>query len=125
MNTVNRNILAKINSLATKGKYIILSEDEISECVDGEIDDGGILKACKELAGGGYVDLKYAGGGMFCLAPLKDIEPEEPQREITEVNEREPTVIKTGTAAAFFAALFGGAVGSIIASLLLAVINAF
>lgn len=123
MNTVNRNILAKINSLAQKGRYIILSEEDISECLDGEADGNAISKAFKELADGGYIDLKYSGGGMFCAAPLKDAEPEsEPEPEIKEENGREVTVVKTGTAAAFFAALFGGAFGSIIASLILSVI---
>lgn len=122
MNTINRNILAKINSLAPIGRYIILSEEDISEALATETDGDGILKSIKELSDGGYIDLKYSGGGMFCVAPLKDIEPEpEPQEEIAEA-ERGVTVIRTGTAAAFFAALFGGAVGSIIASLILSVI---
>ena len=123
MNTINRNILAKINSLAQKGRYIILSEEELSEATGTEADGESIKKACRELSRDGYIDLKYSGGGMFCVAPLKDIEPEPlPEPEIIEENEREITVVKTGTAAAFFAALFGGAFGSIIASLILSVI---
>lgn len=121
MNTTNRAVLSKINSLAPKGRYIILSEEEISEALEGQADGEAISKACKELAKGGYIDLKYSGGGMFCLAPLKDIEPVEPQAEITQ-EEREVVVVKTGTAAAFFAALIGGALGSVITSLILSVI---
>lgn len=123
MNTINRDILAKINSIAQKGRYIILSEEEISEALEYQADGESILKACKELAREGYIDLKYSGGGMFCVAPLKDIEPEPaPEPEIIEENEREVVVVKTGTVAAFFAALIGGAAGSVIASLILSVI---
>ena len=123
MNTINRDILAKINTLAQKGTYIILSEEDISEALGGQADGEAVSKACRELSRDGYIDLKYSGGGMFCLAPLKDIEPEPaPEPEIIEENEREVVVVKTGTAAAFFAALFGGALGSVIASLILSVI---
>ena len=123
MNTLNADILSKINSFAQKGRYIILSEEDICEALDSEVDGESISKACRELSDDGYIDLKYSGGGMFCLAPLKDFEPEpEPQTETVEENEREVTVVKTGTAAAFFAALIGGAAGSIIASLIMSVV---
>ena len=127
MNTINRNILAKINTCAQKGSYIILSEEDFYEVLGTETDGEIIANACKDLYKDGYIDLKYSGGGMFCVAPLRDAEPEpEPSEEISEDNGREVTVVKTGTAAAFFAALFGGALGSIIASLILSVIkNAF
>ena len=123
MNAINKAILSKINSLAPKGRYIILSEEEIADDLDGEVDGESLSKACKELSRDGYIDLKYSGGGMFCLAPLKDLEPEpEIEPEIIEDNERTTIVKKTGTAAAFFAALLGGAVGSLISSLILSVI---
>ncbi|MCH5147975.1 MAG: hypothetical protein J1G05_01260 [Clostridiales bacterium] len=120
MDTINRDILAKINSSAQKGVYIILSEEEFKEALGTQIDGKAIQDACKELAEEGYIDLKYAGGGMFCVAPLKDY-VEEPEPEFAE-DEREVVVVKTGTAAAFFAALLGGALGSIIVSLIIWVI---
>ena len=123
MDAINRNILAKINSLAQKGRYIILSEEEISECLDTGADGEVIQKACKELYREGYIDLKYSGGGMFCVAPLKDYIEPMPVEVIKETeNERETVVVKTGTVAAFFAALIGGALGSVIASLIMSVV---
>lgn len=119
MDTINRNILAKINSSAQKGTYIILSEEDFKEALGTQIDGKNIQDACKELANEGYIDLKYAGGRMFCVAPLKDYVAEEPE---FEEDEREVVVVKTGTAAAFFAALLGGALGSIIVSLIISVI---
>ena len=121
MNAINKAVLSKINSLAPKGRYIILSEEEISDALEEQTDGESISKACKELYKEGYIDLKYSGGGMFCVAPLKDIEPEPVEPEIIKESES-PTVVKTGTAAAFFAALIGGAAGSLIASLILSVI---
>lgn len=121
MNTLNREILAKINTSAPKGRYIILSEDEIKEALSAQADGEVIQKACKELYRDGYIDLKYSGGGMFCIAPLKEYTEPAPEPENTET-EREIVVAKTGTAAAFFAALVGGALGSIITSLILSVL---
>ncbi len=123
MDKKNAAVLTKINSLAAIGRYIILSEEELSEALGEEADGDAIKKACKELASDGYIDLKYSGGGMFCVAPLKY--PEKDEQEETTQNiqsEREVTVVKTGKAAAFFAALLGGAAGSLIASLILSVI---
>lgn len=122
MNATQRAILSKINSLAPIGRYIILSEDEISECLDGGTDGESILKALKELSRDEYIDLKYSGGGMFCAAPLKEVEPEPVEIVRENQKEHEVVVVKAGTAAAFFAALLGGALGSIIASLILSVI---
>lgn len=121
MDTINRGILAKINSDAQKGRYIILSEEEISEAVGLRADGETVQKACKELYKDGYIDLKYSGGGMFCVAPLKDIEEPLPEPEIKEA-ESEITVKKTGATWVFFASLIGGALGSIIASFILAVV---
>ena len=123
MDAINRNILAKINSAAQKGRYIILSEEEISECLDNDADGETIQKACKELYREGYIDLKYSGGGMFCVAPLKDYIEPVPVEVIKEKDdERKAVVVKTGTVTAFFAALLGGALGSVIASLIMSVI---
>lgn len=120
MDSTNLAVLEKINSLAAIGRYIILSEDEINEALGGKSDGEEIKNSLKELAQGGYIDLKYSGGGMFCVAPLKEYENGGSGEDIPE--ERGITVVKTGTAAAFFAALAGGALGSVIASLIMAVI---
>lgn len=113
-------MLAKINSSAPKGSYIILSEDDFKEALSYKADGDAMHRACKELFNEGYIDLKYSGGGMFCVAPLKDFVEPLPEPEIFD-EEREVTVVKTGTAAAFFAALLGGALGSLITALILSV----
>lgn len=122
MDTINREILAKINSSAQMGVYIILSEEDIKEALGTQVDGEAIQKACKELYSDGYIDLKYSGGGMFCVAPLKEfVEEPDPEPEIFE-DEQEVVVVKTGKVTAFFAALIGGALGSLITSLILSVI---
>ena len=122
MDTLNREILAKINSSAQKGSYIILSEDDFKEAISAKADGERIQLACKELFNEGYIDLKYSGGGMFCVAPLKDFVEPVPVAE-TKETEREVVVVKAGTVAAFFAALIGGALGSLITSIISAVAN--
>ena len=121
MDTINRDILKKISSSAQKGSYIILSEDDFKETLGTQIGGESIVNACKQLANEGFIDLKYAGGGMFCVAPLKDYVEPEPEPEEFE-DEREVVVVRTGTAAAFFSALIGGALGSLIASLVIWII---
>ncbi len=117
--------LEKICAAAPLGKYVILSEDEFSEAFpEGEKCRGDELgKALKNLKSDGYIDVKYSGGNMFCVAPLK-----KPEVEHVEETAEIPVFVggesKAGgkTALTFFAAMLGGALGSLIISLVFALI---
>ncbi len=117
--------LEKICAAAPLGKYVILSEDEFLESFpESEKCRGDELnKALKNLKSDGYIDVKYSGGNMFCVAPLKlpEIKPVEETAEIPVFVGGES---KAGgkTALTFFAAMLGGALGSLIISLVFALI---
>ncbi|MDE6504289.1 MAG: hypothetical protein K2L42_00270 [Clostridia bacterium] len=128
METVCCAVLDKICSLAAFGRYVIFSEDELFEAFpDGtERDFGELKKALKALVNAGYIDLKYSGGDLYCIAPLKKYEPEpEPLPAPAEEVEDKPeeNVKKSFPFSPFFAAFAGGALGSFIISLAFAVLQ--
>ena len=124
MDRIYSNVLEKICSLAPLGRYVVISEDEFWEVFpeEAERNETELRKALKSLISEGYIDMKYSGGDMYCVAPLKNYEkePEEPLEEIFEPvePERQPKA----ELKAFFAAFFGGALGSLIISLIFALI---
>lgn len=78
---------------------------------------GDLEKALSALKDGGYVDIKYSRGDMYCVAPLKKYG--EPERH--GATEAKPA--ETGENRAVFAWAFaGGAVGALIISLIFALI---
>ena len=127
METVCCAVLDKICSLAAFGRYVIFSEEELFEAFpDGtERDFGELKKALKTLVNAGYIDLKYSGGDLYCIAPLKKYEPgPEPLPVPTETVAEEPAETKRRfSVSPFFAAFAGGALGSFIISLVFAVLQ--
>lgn len=117
--------LKKICAAAPLGKYVILSEDEFLESFPENEPPRGdeLIKALKNLKSDGYIDVKYSGGNMFCVAPLKI-----PEAERVEATAEIPVYVsgesKAGgkTALTFFAAFAGGALGSFIICLAFALV---
>ena len=130
METVCCAVLDKICSLAGFGRYVIFSEDELFEAFpEGvERDFGELKKTLKTLVNAGYIDLKYSGGDLYCIAPLKKYEP-EPEPELlpepieTVPEETQENAKKKFGLTPFFAAFAGGALGSLITSLVFAVLQ--
>lgn len=117
-------VLEKICSLAATGNYVIISEDEFYESFPESADrtESELKKAVKELASDGFIDVKYSGGDLYCVAPLKNYEPEEPSKE-AEADIEEIIPEKPAKALPlFFAAFAGGAAGSLIISLIFALV---
>ena len=116
-------VLDKINSLAPLGRYVVISADEFFESFpeDTETDGATLRKALKALSSGGFIDLKYSDGEMFCTAPLKVYEPEVPATEL-EVTTPPTEKKRSGWLVYFLAAFAGGAAGSFIVSLIFALI---
>lgn len=118
--------LEKICAAAPMGKYVIISEDEFFDSFPSDIGKKSdeLNKALKSLKSGGFIDVKYSGGNMFCVAPLKQPE-KEPATETAEIpvfvgGEKK---VRGGAVANFFAAFAGGALGSLIISLIFALIR--
>ena len=113
-------VLNKINALGAAGRYFIVSADEfLEEFPEGaERDDAELKKAIKDLVSGGYIDVKYSSGNMYCVALLRNYvpEPDVPTTAITVSNSTESA--KTSHRSLFWAAFAGGAAGGIVTVLI-------
>lgn len=131
MDRICIGILDKICSLSSLGRYTVISEEEFLESFpEGTEKDGAELKkALKILIAGGYVDLKYSDGELYCVSPLKKYEaPAEPE-PLPPAEAPPETIAPAGPVnaaakliAVFFAAFAGGAAGSLIISLIFALV---
>lgn len=117
-------VLDKICSLAASGRFVVFSEDELFDSFpDGEERSEAVLKnVLKNLKDDGFIDLKYSSGNLYCIAPLKNYEP-VPETEIVapETEEKAPKV-RHIRGAIFISAFCGGALGSLVISLIFAFI---
>lgn len=123
MDRVSNAILEKISSLASIGRYVIIAEDEFFECFPDGCEKSGteLKKALKNLINAEYIDMKYSNGNMYCVAPVKRYVPE---LTVTEPKRDDPPAVKKAfNANPFWAAFAGGALGSLIISLLFALIG--
>ena len=122
MDRISTAVLDKISAQTAIGRYVVYSEDELFDAFpeDTERDETELKRALKELLADGYVDVKYSGGSLYCIAPLKRYvaEPDPPPPPPPEP---EVKPVK-GVPAGFWAAFCGGALGSLIISLIFALI---
>lgn len=117
-------VLDKICSLAALGRFVVFSEDELYEAFpDGEERREAVLRGVlKSLREDGFIDLKYSSGNLYCIAPLKRYEPApEPEIKVPEIEEKVPKV-RYIRGATLISAFLGGALGSLIISLIFAFI---
>lgn len=114
-------VLEKIRSLSPAGRYVIIAEDEFYEAFpDGcENSDRELDRVLTALRNGGYIDLKYSRGDMYCVAPLKEYVEEPPQDE-TEDEFTEAPERRRFFDPVFISAFVGGALGSLIISVIFA-----
>ena len=113
-------ILDKIQKLSPAGRYVIIAEDEFYE----DFPEGSeksfqeLDRALTVLRRGGYIDLKYSRGDMYCVAPLKEY-----TEEVTIPTPPPSEPVKTRKwDIVFFSAFAGSALGSLIISLIFAFI---
>ena len=61
MDRINVAVLEKICSLASPGRYVVFSEDELEEALPegGEYNSADLKTALKNLLTAGYIDIKY------------------------------------------------------------------
>ena len=109
------------------GGYKIFYEEELTECLPENMRNRETLEAAlKNLSGGGYIDVKYARGNVFCIASFKRYEtkkPEEkPETVVTESVSAKPAISKKTYVAISLCAFLGSAAGGCIAAVLGAVL---
>ena len=117
-------VLYKVFSLSPAGRYVIIDEDEFYEVFPDGSDKSydELDRVLSSLRSEGYIDLKYSRGDMYCVAPLKRyVEEEYYPSPVPEESFREE---KRGrkTDFVFLSAFAGSALGSLIISLIFAVI---
>ncbi len=125
MDRICESVFQKICSLAPLGRYVIISEDEFWEVFpeESERNETELDKALKKLISDRFIDVKYSGGDMFCVAPLKNYENAQPISVEPQTAQQDEKPLKRQSALkVFFAALIGGALGSFIISLVFALI---
>lgn len=117
MDRICGEVLARIHALSPAGRYVIIDEDEIFEAFpDGsEKTYGELERVLSSLKQGGYIDLKYSRGDTYCIAPLKEYVKEAPPPAPTKVQAKKRDNI-------FISAFAGGALGSLIISLIFALL---
>lgn len=104
-------ICDKLYALGGVGRFFIVSEREFLDAFPegAEKSEEQLKKALKTLCDGGYVDIRYSGGGMYCVSLVKTYQPAE-ERPLPQRQKNDQTRL-------FFAALAGGALGGIITAL--------
>ena len=113
-------VLNKIHALSPTGRYVIIDEDEFLEAFpEGSVKSFDELKrSLNTLCNEGYIDVKYSRGEMYCVAPLRQYEaPVEEYEEEYSENARGFRIDPV-----FVSAFAGGALGSLIISLMFAFI---
>ena len=109
-------VLDRIFALSPAGRYVIIAEDEFLEAFpdDSEKSYEELNRALYTLTKGGYIDMKYSRGDMYCVAPIKRF-VEEPVEVIYEPKKKRLDFV-------FISAFAGGALGSLIVSIIFAIL---
>ena len=116
MDKICSAVLNKIHALSPAGRYVIIDEDELYDAFpDNDKSFDELKRALSTLIKQGYIDVKYSRGDTYCIAPLKRYEEEviveQPPVQVKQRFRLDPVLL---------AAFVGGALGSIIISLIFA-----
>lgn len=119
MDRICNAVLDRIFALSPAGRYVIIAEDEFYEAFpDGsEKTYDELERVLSSLRGGGYIDLKYSRGDMYCVAPLKKY-----VEALPPVPEEEPESKGRKMDFVFLSAFAGSALGSLIITLIFSII---
>ncbi len=114
-------LLNRINTLCTGG-YKIVEESELLSCFPVSAGVGGeeLQRMIAYLEERGYIDVKYADGGQYCLCPLPDgrLYFETAREERTDLKRRRREMLLMTAAGAFFGAFLGALLVLLIARFL-------
>lgn len=118
MDRICSAVFDRIHELSPAGRYVIIAEDEFFETFPEEEDKNykELERALNVLKNGGFIDVKYARGNMYCVAPLKAYE-----EQITTPVPSEG-VKKRRIDMVFISAFAGSALGSLIISIIFALV---
>ena len=113
-------VLDRIHELSPAGRYVIIAGDEFFEAFPEEYEatNEELNRVLAVLKKGGYIDVKYSRGDMYCVAPLKEyVETTcSPVPAPAPAEGRRTRKIDF----IFFSAFAGSALGSIVTAVVLA-----
>lgn len=113
-------LLNKIHALSPTGRYVIVDGDDLFDALPSdEKSFDELKKSLSLLAGEGYIDVRYSRGQTYCLAPLKRYEP--PTEQSAKEREKK-NAERLRTDPVLISAFAGGALGSLLISLIFAFI---
>lgn len=105
-------LLFRINALCKEGGYKIVEEKELLSCFPQSEDGESLAHTLSYLKERGYIDIRYAEDGVYCLTPLPD------GRLYFETALRERSDDLRRKRSAFFLTLLGAFLGSLAGALL-------
>ncbi len=104
-------LLFKINALCRTGSYQIVEESDLLSCFPEKtaMDTDGLRRILSYLKERGYIDIRYAEDGIYCLCPLPDgrLYFENALRERSDSARRNRSVFAVTALGAFLGSLFG------------------
>lgn len=111
-------VLDAVNT-GTDGAYKVMETADLLSAIAGQAktDEAGLANSLKYLSERGYIDIRYADKGTYCLCSL----PKGRTYAETAAAEKGEKKVKGRFWAFFFGAFAGGLLGSLIAGIL----NAF
>ncbi len=108
-------LLHRVNELCREGKYEIIEEGELLSgfAPRAGMDTDNLKKTVEFLAERGYIDVKYAENGTYCMCPLPDGRQysERVRAQRSDVLRRRRDMVLTTALGAFV----GGFLGSLLA----------
>lgn len=115
-------VLNKIHTLSPAGRYLVIDEDELLEAFPEEAERSfdELKRVLTTLCKGGYIDVKYSRGELYCIAPLKEYAEEVPPPPPPQIEEIEEQPKKFRIDPVLISAFTGSILGSIIISLIFA-----
>ncbi len=105
-------LLSRIAELCDGGSYKVVEEKELLACFPPKLktDGEGLVHMLRFLSEHGYIDIRYAEEGVYCLSPLPEgrMYDERMRRERTE-NRKRRLYLFMFTLLGAFAGAFAGA----------------
>lgn len=115
-------LLNHINTLCADGTYQIVEQEELLSCFSAKIgmDEESLAKTVSYLQENGYLDVKYAQDGTYCLCPLPEgrMYVERARAAKSDVSRRRRDIVLMTAIGAFIGAFVGSLTAWLISTLL-------
>ena len=115
-------LLNHVNALCADGTYKIIEQEELLSCFPAKMgmDGESLSKTVSYLQENGYLDVKYAQDGTYCLCPLPEgrMYVERARAAKSDVSRRRRDIVLMTAIGAFIGAFAGSLIAWLISTLL-------